>query len=363
MSGTSADGVDAALVEIDSGQVFFRAAATQRYEEQLQNRLLTLNDTGSVALTDLVRLDHEIASVFAETAAELVRVAGSAEAVQAIGSHGQTIYHQPDGPFPGTLQLGNASIIAQHTGVDTVADFRSADMAVGGQGAPLTPAFNNAMFRTDHPRVILNLGGIANVTFLVGDTLGFDTGPANTLLDAWTKKHKQQPYDLNGEWARSGTCNDSLLELMLSDPYFAKAPPKSTGPDYFNLAWLQLYLNRVAQADEPEDIQATLIELTAVSIARSILPALPIGVEVLLCGGGSHNTYLVERISAHCYGCTVSSIEKICGLNVDHCESVAFAWLAYQYLVTLPGNLPAVTGASKAVVLGALHKAAERPLR
>ena len=374
MSGTSADGVDAALVEIDAGKVRFREAATQTFEEPLQNRLLSLNDTDSVSLTDLVRLDLEIAHVFADTATELVQVAGGADAVIAIGSHGQTIFHQPAEPFPGTLQIGNASVIAQRTGVDTVADFRSADMACGGQGAPLTPAFNHAVFKAPHPRVILNLGGIANVTFLAADTLngdtlngetrGFDTGPANTLLDAWTKKHLNQPYDRDGEWARGGAFDDILLNNMLSDPYFNRAPPKSTGPDYFNLAWLESKINAASQAYEPKDVQATLIELTAISAAQSILQGFPEGVEILLCGGGSHNAYLVERMSAHCHGCTVTTTEKACGVNekacgvnVDHCESIAFAWLAYRYMAGLPGNLPAVTGASKAVVLGALHKA------
>ena len=357
MSGTSADGVDAALVEIDAGKVRFRAATTRTFKEPLQTRLLSLNDTGSVTLTELVRLDLEIAYVFADTAAELVNIAGGADAVIAIGSHGQTIFHQPAEPFPGTLQIGNASVIAQRTGVDTIADFRSADMASGGQGAPLTPAFNHAVFKAAHPRVILNLGGIANVTFLDSDTRGFDTGPANTLLDAWTKKNLHQSFDRNGEWARTGTCNNILLRTMLLDPYFDRAAPKSTGPDYFNLAWLQSKIKAAGKACEPRDVQATLVELTAVSAARSILQEFPDGVEVLLCGGGSHNAYLVEQISARCRGCNVTTTEKACGMNVDHCESIAFAWLAYQYMAELPGNLPGVTGASRAVVLGALHKA------
>jgi len=285
-----------------------------------------------------------------------VQSAGGADAVVAIGSHGQTIFHQPEGPYPGTLQLGNASVIANRTGVDTVADFRSADMACGGQGAPLTPAFNNAIFRASHPRVILNLGGIANLTFLCTKTLGFDTGPANTLLDSWIKKHQQRPYDKDGQWARSGRCNDTLLEYMLTDPFFAKEPPKSTGPDHFNQRWLQSHLDMVTDC-RPEDVQATLVELTATTVARSILHAFPDGVEVVLCGGGSHNAYLVARLTALCSPCTVTTTERAFGLDVDQCEAVAFAWLAYQYFGGLPGNIPDVTGASRAVVLGALHKA------
>ncbi len=359
LSGTSADGVDAALVEIVSGKVVFNAAATRPYEERLRNKLLSLNESGAVSLPDLVRLNREIATVFADTASELIESAGGASAIVAIGSHGQTIFHNPDGLFPGTIQLGDASVIAQATGVDTVADFRSADMACGGQGAPLTPAFNNAVFRTDQPRVILNLGGIANLTFLGEDTLGFDTGPANTLLDAWIKRHKNQPCDLNGNWAKTGVCNDALLLSLQSDPFFAKEPPKSTGPDYFNLTWLKGHLETLGreQVCEPKDVQATLVELTATTVARSILQSFPGGVEILLCGGGSHNAYLVERLEALCRPCSVSTTQKSCGMHVDHCESIAFAWLAYQYMNAQPGNLPAVTGASKAVVLGALHKA------
>jgi len=356
MSGTSADGVDGALVEIEHGKVKCCAATTTAYDQSLRKRLLTINDTRSVSLDELLRLDYEIAIAFAATAEVLIQGAGGADALIAIGSHGQTIFHQPNGSFPGTLQVGNASVIANRTGVDTVADFRSADMACGGQGAPLTPAFNNAVFNASHSRVILNLGGIANLTFLDEKTLGFDTGPANTLLDGWSSKHLQQPYDEDGQWARTGSCNDALLTSMLSDTYFAKEPPKSTGPDHFNQSWLQLHID-AAGTCPPEDVQATLVELTARSVANSILRNYPDGVEVLLCGGGSHNAFLVERLADTCRQCTIRTTEQACGLNVDHCESVAFAWFAYRYIAGLPGNVPAVTGASREVVLGALHKA------
>lgn len=383
MSGTSADGVDAALVKIESGKVTFLDAASRPYPELLQNKLLALNTSGAVSLSDLVRLDVEIAIAFADTATTLVASAGGADRIVAIGSHGQTIFHQPDEPFPGTLQLGNASVIAKRTGVDTVADFRSADIACGGQGAPLTPAFNHAVFRAAHPRVILNLGGIANVTMLTATaaeessavstaidsiaiaasagldkhTAGFDTGPANTLLDAWIKKHLDKPYDDGGRWAKSGSCDELLLSRLLADPFFDKKPPKSTGPDYFNLIWLTQHLQKLPQQLQPEDVQSTLLELTARTAAQSITEHYPEGVEVVLCGGGAHNHYLRERLSAYCERCSITTTDQACGLHVDHCESVAFAWLAYRYMAELPGNLPEVTGASKQVILGALHRA------
>lgn len=389
ISGTSADAVDAALVTIESGKVTFRDAATTPYPEHLQERLLALNTAGAVALPELIRLDLEIASAFATTADKLVHSAGGAASVIAIGSHGQTIFHQPDGPFPGTLQIGNASVIAKRTGVDTVADFRSADMACGGQGAPLTPAFNHAVFRTTHSRVILNLGGIANLTILKGingespspdfsldtspkpaagsttdadtapgsDTLGFDTGPANTLLDAWIKTHLGKNYDAEGNWAKSGSCDDNLLNRLMSDPYFDKKPPKSTGPDYFNLNWLNRHLQMLPHQPEPHDVQATLLELTATAAAKSITRSFPEGVEVVLCGGGAHNLYLRERLAALCEGCAITTTSEACDLHVDHCESVAFAWLAYRHVSGQAGNLPAVTGASKSVILGAMHRA------
>lgn len=392
MSGTSADGVDAALVNIERGSVTFREAASTPYPEHLQERLLALNTAGTVPLPELIRLDLEVASAFAATAAELVLAAGGSANVVAIGSHGQTIFHQPEGPFPGTLQIGNASVIAKRTGIDTVADFRSADMACGGQGAPLTPAFNQAVFSTTHSRVILNLGGIANLTFLAGTDAessgldssmdnepglctqtvglctvttdspgkygsGFDTGPANTLMDAWIKQHLGEPYDADGNWAKSGSCDTTLLKALLSDTYFDKKPPKSTGPDYFNMNWVNRYLQQLPHEPEPRNVQATLLELTAISVAKAIVNAFPNGVEVVLCGGGAHNRQLRERLAEHCAGCTITTTDDACGLQVDHCESVAFAWLAYRYLAGLPGNLPAVTGAAKPVILGAMHKA------
>lgn len=362
MSGTSADGVDAALVGIESGKINFQLAATTPYSTSLQDRLLELNNTAAIPLGELVKLDTEIATVFAETAVKLIRSNGGKDPITTIGSHGQTVFHQPNGPFPGTLQLGNASVIAQLTGIDTVADFRSADIACGGQGAPLTPAFNKAIFEATTPRVVLNLGGIANLTILhkknlCEKTLGFDTGPANTLVDAWIKTQQNKPYDNNGAWAKTGVCSDVLLSQFLSDPYFSKEPPKSTGPDYFNLPWVQAHINRTGEIFEPQDVQATLVDLTATSIARSIKVYYPNGTEILLCGGGSHNAYLVERLVAHCDHCSITTTEEASGLDVDHCESVAFAWLAYRYRAGLPGNLPSVTGAKKSVVLGALHRA------
>lgn len=346
-------------MNIDQGEVEFKSAITQAYPAKLKDRLLRLNEAAEISLPELIQLDGEIALAFAGATKKLLH--GVDRSVVAIGSHGQTIFHMPEANIPGTLQLGNGSVIAQQTGIDTVCDFRSADMACGGQGAPLTPAFNQAVFRSANPRVMVNLGGIANVTLLDNVTLGFDTGPANTLLDAWIKAHKKLPYDADGAWARSGTCHQGLLSQMLADPYFAMQPPKSTGPDYFNLSWLQTQLQTQLQTlptpPSPEDVQATLLELTANSVARDILAHYPDGVEIILCGGGSHNSYLVSRLKQLCSGCTVTTTAAAFGMDVDHCESVAFAWFAYRYLANLPGNLPEVTGASQTAILGALHKA------
>ena len=342
-------------MNIDQGEVEFKSALTLPYPSRLQDRLLRLNDAAKISLPELIQLDGEIAVAFADAANALLD--GRHQPIVAIGSHGQTIFHLPEADMPGTLQLGNGSVIAHRTGIDTVCDFRSADMACGGQGAPLTPVFNQAVFRSDNPRVMVNLGGIANVTLLDDITLGFDTGPANTLLDAWIKAHKKLPYDAGGAWARSGTCHQGLLSQMLADPYFVVQPPKSTGPDYFSLSWLQAHLHALPDTPSPEDVQATLVELTVRSVARDILAHYPAGVEIILCGGGSHNDYLVNRLKHHCGGCTVTTTATAFSMDVDHCESVAFAWFAYRYMANLPGNLPEVTGASRPTILGALHKA------
>jgi anhydro-N-acetylmuramic acid kinase len=274
-----------------------------------------------------------------------------------VGSHGQTIRHRPSGEHPFTLQIGNASVMAERCGIDVVADFRSADVAAGGQGAPLLPAVHamllNAPGRT---RVVLNLGGIANITVLAADgrVFGFDTGPANGLMDAWCLRHRGEAFDRNGAFAASGRVDEPLLATLLADPYFALPPPKSTGREHFHLGWLDACLH--ATTASPADVQATLLELTARSIAAAIDAHASDAADVLLCGGGVHNQVLVQRLRELLRPRKLGSTADY-GVDPDYLEATAFAWLARQRLLGLPGNLPAVTGARGPRVLGAVYLA------
>jgi anhydro-N-acetylmuramic acid kinase len=293
------------------------------------------------------------------------------ESVLAIGCHGQTVRHRPQMGF--SLQLVDANIIAERTGISVVSDFRRRDMAVGGQGAPLVPAFHQALFATpDSTRVLLNLGGIANITVLpavadgtsnqtdniVGNVVGYDTGPANLLLDAWTLLHTDNAYDAKGAWAQSGTIIEPLLHQLLAHPFFTQPHPKSTGREDFNLAWLQDELQRFNQTYpqipySPADVQATLTELTAISASTqiNIFISADENSSVYVCGGGALNDYLMTRLQVHLPHCTVQTTDHL-GLAPTWVEAVAFAWLARQTLMGETGNLPAVTGSNKGVVLG-----------
>jgi anhydro-N-acetylmuramic acid kinase len=281
--------------------------------------------------------------------------------IRAIGSHGQTLRHRPRAAHPFTLQIGNPSVIAERTGITTVADFRARDMAAGGQGAPMVPAFHHQMFHSaQRNRVIVNIGGIANVTCLPAvaaqPVSGFDTGPGNTLLDQWVHRHHAQARDDAGQWAASGRASRELLELLLSDPYFAAAPPKSTGREHFNMEWLQGHLKKLAVPLAAADVQATLVQLTAHSIARAIRGVLPQTQEAFVCGGGSHNRELMAALAGSLSGIAVATTEAL-GLSPDWVEAAAFAWLAHQTLEGQPGNVPTVTGAKHAVILGGIYKA------
>ena len=276
--------------------------------------------------------------------------------VRAIGSHGQTIRHRPDDDRPFTLQIGNAGIIAKGTGIDCVADFRGADLALGGQGAPLVPPFHEWLFRAaDVDRCVLNIGGIANITVLTaapGPIRGFDTGPGNTLMDAWVRRHRNIAFDDGGRWAASGTAIPRLLEAMLADPYFARQPPKSTGFEYFNEDWLA----RLVRDDaDPADVQASLADLTATTIADAVRRHAPQTREVLVCGGGAHNHDLLRRLEDQVAPVTLVSTADF-GLDPDHVEAAAFAWLAHQRLEARPGNSPAVTGAARPLILGGVYR-------
>ncbi len=359
ISGTSADSIDAVLVRFRDGLPQTLARHAHPWPPLLRERVLAMAQGERALDVDAWgRLDVEIGYQFADAARRLLASSGTAAtAVCAIGSHGQTLRHRPGGDHPFTLQLGDPSVIAERCRIDVVADFRRADVAAGGQGAPLLPALHAMLLRAPgRTRVVLNLGGIANLTVLAadGDVRGFDTGPANGLLDAWCQRHRGEPFDRDGVFAGSGQILPGLLEALLADPYFALPPPKSTGREYFHLGWL------AGQAPvatlKPADVQATLLEFTARSVANAVAQYAPTAGEVLVCGGGVHNPELMRRLDA------LLAPRRLCstaehGVDPDFLEATAFAWLARQRLLKLPGNLPAVTGARGPRVLGAIYSA------
>ena len=358
ISGTSADGIDAALVQF-APRIEVIAARTFPYPDDLRARVVALaRSAATIKLGDLGHLDVEIGECFADAALALLRDAGiSPREVAALGSHGQTVCHWPNGLHPFTMQIGDPSVIAERTGVATVADFRRTDMAAGGQGAPLLPALHAAVLAdAAAPRAILNLGGIANLTLLVpgAPVTGFDTGPANCLLDAWSQRVRGMPRDDGGAWARSGRVDKALLEHLLADPYFAAQPPKSTGREYFNLDWLD---SRASAGIDAADVQATLLQLSAQSIANALRTHAPDVRELYACGGGVHNRALMDAISAELPDAKVDTTAAL-GLDPDFVEAAGFAWLARARLENIPGNLPSVTGARGPRVLGGVYTAA-----
>jgi anhydro-N-acetylmuramic acid kinase len=351
MSGTSVDSVDAALVCISSDGFELLGTSGVPYDPDLRDALLTLKHHPETSLAGLIELDHRVARTFAQAASDSLKESGyKASDVTAIGSHGQTIFHLPDSDYPGTLQLGDPSLIATLTGIDVVADFRRADMALGGQGAPLAPAFHEFALGTCG-NVVLNLGGIANITVLTKPVIGFDTGPANAILDECIQKHRGLPFDDSGQWASTGCVNQPLLESLLKDDYFKSRPPKSTGTHYFNLDWLSRHCD--TRSIRPQDLQRTALELTAVSIADSIRNFVA-KAKIYVCGGGLKSTFLLDRIQHHLPQATLQPLDDA-GVSAEACESCTFAWLAFQHIQRKPGNIPAVTGASRAAVLGALY--------
>jgi anhydro-N-acetylmuramic acid kinase len=356
MSGTSMDGIDAALVEFDDSSAKVLQTAGHPYPADLRESLLAaISIPVDQEIQNIAELDQAIGECFRDAALSLLAQADVSPAdITAIGSHGQTVRHQPNADIPFTLQVGDPNIIASGTGITTIADFRSADIAAGGQGAPLAPFFHEWLFRSHGVRrAVLNIGGIANVTLLSehAASIGFDTGPGNTLMDAWTRKHHNTPFDRNGEWASSGTVNADLLDRFLSDPYFAATPPKSTGFEAFNLRWIEA---ADTNAIDPADVQATLCQLTALTVADAIATFAAQTSEILVCGGGVHNLALMERLRNSLDPMTVASTATA-GLDPDWVEAAAFAWLAMRRMQGLPGNLPSVTGAREAVQLGTIH--------
>ena len=360
MSGTSMDGIDAVLVDL-SGQRFHSVIAHQHndYPGGLRKHLLQLAlESPSVALAEWADLDVTVARAFSCCVKELLRnVSLSPTQVRALGSHGQTVFHRPYGPLRSTLQLGDPNRIASDCGITTVSDFRRRDLAEGGQGAPLVPAFHHALFsRGAERRCIANIGGIANVTVLPDaqeqHVRGYDTGPGNALMDEWCTRHCHQTYDVDGEWARSGILHGQMLEMLLTDPFIAGAPPKSTGRDYFNLSWAQQRYPTL-HGLPPSDVQRTFCELTARTIAGA---AQTEGAQrLLVCGGGGANRFLMERLRAAFKEGPVELTDAH-GLPYMQVEAAAFAWLAMRTLAGRPGNLPNVTGARKPAVLGGIYQ-------
>jgi len=355
MSGTSMDGIDAALVDLSASQPKLISTHSLTWPSAVQKALMEARNLPDSELSSLDALDKQIAEIFAEACLELLaNTPYQAKDITAIGNHGQTIRHRPDIENPFSLQIGNAQILAALTGIDVVSDFRTADIQAGGQGAPLVPAFHQAVFCNQQTnRTIVNIGGIANITALPKDKnqpiIGFDCGPGNTLLDAWHTEHQQQPYDENGQFAASGKTNARLLANLLMDDYFQQAPPKSTGFEYFNLEWLSPHdFHQASNAD----IQSTLSDLTATSIIKAINQHAPDTDEIYICGGGVHNQTLMQRLKMMTR-CSLETTEVL-GIHPDWVEAMAFAWLAYQHCHQQTGNLPAVTGAKESVILGRL---------
>jgi anhydro-N-acetylmuramic acid kinase len=356
LSGTSMDNVDVAVVDFKVSPPKLLASLNYPIPTTYKERCLKISEQGRGDIDELGSLDSAFGKLFAEAVLTLLEKANlSATEIQAIGSHGQNLRHRPDLTPPFTLQIGDPNIIAELTGILTVADFRRRDIAVGGQGAPLAPGFHNDAFRTELvDRVIINIGGISNVTHLpkklTAPIIGFDTGPGNCLMDIWIKEQLGKTYDQNGEYAATGKVNPALLEHFLADPYFSLIAPKSTGREYFNLAWINRHL-KVATLN-PADIQATLLALTARSIADALYHYTPPRSEIFVCGGGIHNTLLIETLSKIVKQ-TVQSTEAL-GIHPDWVEAALFAWLAKQRLEGKAGNCPSVTGARHSTLLGAL---------
>jgi anhydro-N-acetylmuramic acid kinase len=359
MSGTSLDGIDAALVDFNHNKVQLVEFEYHPFNGDIQNTIQRLSKPDAlISLKEYGALDTQLGYLFSETVKSLLAKANiSPSSVKAIGSHGLTIYHAPDVNLPFSLQIGDPNIISEQTGITTVADFRRKDIAAKGQGAPLVPAFHQAVFQSlNENRCIVNIGGIANITVLPKDqtkkVIGFDTGPGNTLMDLWIKLHHNLSYDKGGAWANTGKINHDLVALLKKDQYFNIAPPKSTGKEYFSLPWVYQYFD--AFSYKAEDIQASLCFLTATTICDAIKKHAPATERILLCGGGVHNDFLMRLIQEN-IDCPVESTKQY-GAHPDHVEAMAFAWLARQTLNNLPGNLKEVTGALNAAVLGGVYQ-------
>jgi anhydro-N-acetylmuramic acid kinase len=360
ISGTSADGVDAALCQFDP-QPRLLAGGTFPYPEDTRDTIIRLAQTETTTtLDELGALDHAVGEHFAAAASALLENTGTqASQIAAIGSHGQTLCHRPRAARPFTWQIGDPSLIAERSGCTVVADFRRRDVAAGGEGAPLLPALHAALLRDPaEARAVLNLGGIANLTLLPGQDAvrGFDSGPANCLLDAWHARHRGMPIDQGGAWAASASPDPELLGELLADPWFRLPPPKSTGREVLNLAWLaQRGAARVA-ALSPAQVQATLLALTVETVAGALEQTQPSTRRLLVCGGGVHNPTLMAALGRRLPDMLLQSTAAL-GVDPDLVEAMGFAWLAHATLAGRPGNLPEVTGAGGPRILGGIYHA------
>jgi len=358
MSGTSLDGVDIAIVDLNSETPVLIESLFKTYPDILLSALKKACQQTSISFNELGTLDAQLGSFYAQCIQQAMLNANlHSSDIVAIGSHGQTIHHSPNSTPPFTLQIGDANRITEETGISVVTDFRRRDMAAGGQGAPLVPAFHQSVFQSNfNSRAIINIGGISNLSFLNVDQpealIGFDCGPGNTLMDQWCQHQFDMPYDQSGKLSKEGTVNKLLLDSMMADPYFTLAYPKSTGPEYFNLKWLTSHLDQ--HPSNANNTLSTLCELSAQCIAKSI-KQLPVVNSVLVCGGGVHNEYLMERLNSLIEQ-PVETTEHH-GIHPDWVEAMAFAWFAKQTIEGKTGNIPSVTGAKKAVILGAIYSA------
>jgi anhydro-N-acetylmuramic acid kinase len=358
MTGTSLDGVDAVLADLAGSPPRVVGNVHLSLADDLRTELLLLSASGADELHRSAVASQHLARSYASAVQQLLLEAGvEADQVHAIGVHGQTVRHRPDAGY--TIQLNAPATLAELTGIDVVADFRSRDIAAGGQGAPLLPVFHAGIFTTLRPRAVVNVGGIANVTGLPAAgspeaVIGFDCGPGNVLIDAWAAEHLGHPFDQDGRWAAGGHSNATLLQSLLEETYFSLPPPKSTGRELFNRPWLS---HRLARRElDPRDVQATLTRLTAVTIAQAIAQHAAQAVDVLVCGGGAFNATLMRMLGEECAPRPVASTATL-GVAPDHVEAFAFAWLAREHVHGRAASLPAVTGARGARVLGALYPA------
>lgn len=359
MSGTSLDAVDIVAIKF-TPQVQVIASTSVSFPKQLRQDLISLTQPSDNEIDRLGMADNELGEFYANTINDFIsKNELDRTSIGAIGCHGQTIRHHPDFKRAFTLQIGDPNITAFKTGVTVVSDFRRRDMAAGGQGAPLVPAFHQAVFSSaKSDRLIINIGGMSNITALPrnGNVTGFDTGPGNILLDTWINKHHQKYFDEHGKWASQGRVNQPLLKSLLAEPYFNAPPPKSTGRELFNLNWLEKKLHITNEKISAADVQATLIELTARSISESIQKHFNSFNEVYICGGGAYNSFLMQQLEAILHPRIIASTQSL-GMDPRWVESSAFAWLAKQTMERKSGNLPSVTGASNGVILGAVYYA------